>query len=243
MKPVQNKDVNIINLGLKDYKETWDYQTDLFDTIVKRKIENRKGEGKYSLPTNNYLIFCEHPHVFTLGKSGDEANLLISADELKDRKASFYKINRGGDITYHGPGQLVGYPILDLENFFTDIHKYLRLLEEAIIRTLKDFGIYGERYEGLTGVWIEPGTPRARKICAMGVKSGRWVTMHGFALNINTDLSYFNYIVPCGIDDKAVTSMERELNRNIPLKEVSGIFVNHFKDVFEINIFIAETEL
>ena len=199
-----NKHVAIQDLGLKDYKQTWDYQEKLFQDILDIKIKNRRENAGLSTP--NYLLFVEHPHVYTLGKSGDKSNLLATEEELKSKGAQFYHINRGGDITYHGPGQIVGYPILDLDNFFTDIHKYLRLLEEMIILTLADFGIQGERSPGETGVWLDVGTPLARKICAMGVRSSRWVTMHGFAFNINTDLSYFDHMIPCGIRDKAVTS-------------------------------------
>lgn len=203
-----NKQVIVKDLGNKDYKETWDYQESLFEEIVSQKTNN-KANGT-NLPTTNYFLFVEHPHVYTLGKSGHIENLLIDEEGLKNKGATFYKINRGGDITYHGPGQIVGYPILDLENFFTDIHKYLRSLEEVIIRTLSDYGLKGERSEGETGVWLDVGTPFARKICAMGVRCSRWVTMHGFALNVNTDLGYFDNIIPCGIRGKAVTSLNVE---------------------------------
>ena len=190
-----NKQINLQNLGLKDYKETWDYQESLFKEILDLKIKNRRQNLNEVTP--NYLLMVEHPHVYTLGKSGDIKNLLISEAELEKRQAKYYKINRGGDITYHGPGQLVGYPILDLDNFFTDIHKYLRFLEETIILTLKDYGLKAERSPGETGVWLDVGTPFARKICAMGVRASRWVTMHGFALNVNADLGYFDHIIPC----------------------------------------------
>lgn len=229
----KNIQVKPIELGLKDYKETWDYQTELFEGILDIKLKNRNLPEAEQELTPNFLIFCQHPHVFTLGKSGDENNLLANPDVLKEKEALFYKINRGGDITYHGPGQLVGYPIMDLENFFTDIHRYMRNLEEVIILTLADFGIKGERFKGLTGVWVDPGTPAARKICAMGVKTSRWVTMHGFALNINTNLDYFSHIVPCGIDDKAVTSIEKELGHKVDFEEVSQKCLNHFKDIFK----------
>ena len=204
-----NKQIIVKDLGHKDYKETWDYQESLFEEIVELKRKNRAENT--DLPTPNYFLFVEHPHVYTLGKSGHIENLLIDEAALAKKGASFYKINRGGDITYHGPGQIVGYPIIDLENFFTDIHKYLRSLEEVIIRTLADYGIKGERSEGETGVWLDVGTPFARKICAMGVRASRWVTMHGFALNVNTDLGYFDNIIPCGIRGKAVTSLNIEL--------------------------------
>lgn len=216
------KNVIYRNLGLIDYKEAWDLQETIFATNVQRKIDIRNG---IETPlTENQVLFCQHPHVYTLGKSGSIDNLLLDEQGLAANEATFYKINRGGDITYHGPGQLVVYPILDLDYFFTDIHKYMRYLEEAVISTLADYGIKGERYDGFTGVWIEPDTERARKICAMGVKCSRWVTMHGIGFNINSDLSYFNHIVPCGIDDKAVTSMQQELSRQLDFEEVSQVF-------------------
>lgn len=223
--------IKLLDIGLKDYKETWDYQENLFQEIIDIKINNRK--ENLNNPTPNYFIFVEHPHVYTLGKSGDLSNLLLTEEQLKQKEATFYKINRGGDITYHGPGQLVGYPIIDLDNFFTDIHKYLRLLEEVIIKTLADYKIKGERSEGETGVWLDVGTPFARKICAMGVRTSRWVTMHGFALNVNANLGYFDNIIPCGIKGKAVTSMEAELNKKIPLNEVKTVILNHFKTLFK----------
>lgn len=204
-----NKKIQLLDLGQKDYKETWEYQEELFKDIVDLKIRNRREE--LDLETPNYLLFVEHPHVYTLGKSGDFSNLLLSEKQLEDKGATFYKINRGGDITYHGPGQIVGYPILDLENFFTDIHKYLRFLEEVIIKVLADYNIIGTRSEGETGVWLGVGTPFARKICAMGVRASRWVTMHGFALNVNADLGYFDNIIPCGIRGKAVSTLNVEL--------------------------------
>jgi len=232
-----NKDVVFIHLGLKDYKEAWDYQESLFKGVVDQKIANRKLEKAQQEVTKNYLLFCEHPHVFTLGKSGDENHLLANEHFLKTKEATFYKINRGGDITYHGPGQIVGYPILDLDHFFSDIHKYLRFLEESIILTLADYGIKGGRIDGLTGVWLDWDNPqKARKICALGVKSSRWVTMHGFALNVNTNLEYFNYIVPCGIPDKAVTSLEKELGRKMDMKEVEEKLKGHLEEVFEMKL-------
>ncbi|MBL6446190.1 lipoyl(octanoyl) transferase LipB [Fulvivirga sp. 29W222] len=234
-----NKKVQFIDLGSIDYKEAWDYQTKLFDEIVSLKISNRKLPIEKQEITPNYLIFCEHPHVYTLGKSGSEENLLIDAEGLKAKQATYYKINRGGDITYHGPGQIVGYPILDLDNFFTDIHKYLRLLEEGIIETLAEYGIKSGRIEGLTGVWLDHEEQvNPRKICAMGVKSSRWVTMHGFAFNINTDLDYFGNIVPCGIDDKAVTSLENELGRKLDINEVKAILKTKLAGLFEMNLFL-----
>ena len=229
-----NKKVEFQDLGLIDYKKCWDYQEELFAEIVATKSSNRK-EGKAD-KTNNYLLFCEHPHVYTLGKSGDEKNLLVNEGYLKIRGATFHKINRGGDITYHGPGQIVGYPILDLDNFFTDIHKYLRLLEEAVILTLKDYGLESERSPGETGVWFDVGTPKARKICALGVKSSRWVTMHGFAFNINSDLSYFGNIIPCGIADKKVTSLEKELEREMDFEEVKNKVKTHLVELFGMEI-------
>jgi lipoyl(octanoyl) transferase len=227
-----NKKIQLQDLGAKDYKSTWDYQEELFKGIVDIKIQNRKYET--NLPTLNYFLFVEHPHVYTLGKSGDISNLLLSEKQLEAKGATFYKINRGGDITYHGPGQIVGYPILDLENFFTDIHKYLRFLEEVIILTLKDYGISATRSEGETGVWIDVNTPFARKICAMGVRASRWVTMHGFALNVNTDLGYFDNIIPCGIRGKAVTSLNNELGvDSIDIDEVKTKIQHHFSTLFE----------
>jgi lipoyl(octanoyl) transferase len=227
-----NKRIKLQNLGYKDYKESWDYQESLFKEILDLKIKNRRQNLNEETP--NYLLMVEHPHVYTLGKSGDVNNLLISEAELEKKQAKYYKINRGGDITYHGPGQLVGYPILDLDNFFTDIHKYLRFLEECIILTLTDYGLKAERSPGETGVWLDVGTAFARKICAMGVRASRWVTMHGFALNVNADLGYFDHIIPCGIQGKAVTSLNVELGRkDIPLAEVQGKFLKHFADLFE----------
>lgn len=228
---MMNKKIQLQDLRNLDYKKTWDYQEELFKSIVDIKIQNRKNET--NLPTSNYFLFVEHPHVYTLGKSGDISNLLLSEKQLEAKGATFYKINRGGDITYHGPGQIVGYPILDLENFFTDIHKYLRFLEEVIILTLADYNIIGTRSEGETGVWLGVGTPFARKICAMGVRASRWVTMHGFALNVNADLGYFDNIIPCGIKGKAVTSLHAELGKEINEEEVKEKILNYFKQLFE----------
>lgn len=230
-----NKTVYFEDLGVKDYKDTWDYQELLFQQILDLKIRNRREET--SLETPNHLIFVEHPHVYTLGKSGDVQNLLVDEDELNAKGAKFYKINRGGDITYHGPGQIVGYPILDLDNFFTDIHKYLRLLEEMVILTLDEYGLKGERSKGETGVWLDVGTPFARKICAMGVRASRWVTMHGFALNVNADLDYFDLMIPCGIKDKAVTSLNVELGKaTVDMDEVKEKLLKHFSILFEAEI-------
>jgi lipoyl(octanoyl) transferase len=236
-----NKKINFIDLGVKDYKETWDYQDALFQEILDLKIKNRREET--SVPTPNYLLFVGHPHVYTLGKSGDMHNLLLNEKQLEAKGATFYKINRGGDITYHGPGQLVGYPILDLENFFTDIHKYLRFLEEAIILTLADYGLKAMRSEGETGVWFDVGTPFARKICALGVRASRWVTMHGFAFNVNANLGYFDNIIPCGIKDKAVTSLHVELGvEKIDEEEVKGKVLFYLAQLFEAEIITLQAE-
>lgn len=231
-----NKKVQLQDLGNKDYKETWDYQEQLFKQIVDIKLEKRNNSN---LETPNHFLFVEHPHVYTLGKSGDISNLLLSEKQLEAKGATFYKINRGGDITYHGPGQIVGYPILDLENFFTDIHKYLRLLEETIILTLAEYNIIGTRSDGETGVWLDVGTPFARKICAMGVRASRWVTMHGFALNVNADLGYFDNIIPCGIRGKAVTSLHVELGKKINEQEVKEKIIKHFQNLFEAEFLIS----
>ncbi|HTO35666.1 MAG TPA: lipoyl(octanoyl) transferase LipB [Flavobacterium sp.] len=234
-----NKKVQIQDLGKKDYNDTWKYQETLFKEIVDLKIAKRNNP---EIETPNHFLFVEHPHVYTLGKSGDISNLLLSEKQLEAKGATFYKINRGGDITYHGPGQIVGYPILDLENFFTDIHKYLRLLEEVIIRTLAEYNIKSTRSEGETGVWIDVGTPFARKICAMGVRASRWVTMHGFALNVNTDLGYFDNIIPCGIRGKAVTSLNNELGLTyVDEEEVKSKIVKYFSTLFEAALFSKES--
>lgn len=230
-----NKTVQLQDLGYRDYKDTWDYQEQLFRGIIDIKIKNRRGSTQS--PTPNYLLFVEHPHVYTLGKSGDINNLLVDEAVLPRKGASFYKINRGGDITYHGPGQVVGYPILDLDNFFTDIHKYLRLLEEMVILTLAEYGLKGQRSKGETGVWLDVGTPFARKICAMGIRASRWVTMHGFALNVNTDLGYFDLMIPCGIKDKAATALNVELGVNkIDMKAVKKKITHHFSSLFEAEL-------
>lgn len=226
--------VKHIDLGLIDYKQAWDYQENLFNEIVATKVNNRTLPTDSALPTSNYFLFCEHPHVYTLGNSGKQEHLLVNEEQLKEKNATYYKINRGGDITYHGPGQIVGYPILDLDNFFTDIHKYLRFLEEMVIRTLSEYGIKAGRSAGETGVWLDAEDPRkARKICAMGVRASRWVTMHGFALNVNADLNYFGNIIPCGIVDKAVTSLDKELGRKVDEEEVKQKLKRHFAELFE----------
>ena len=230
-----NKKVLLQDLGLKEYKETWDYQGLLFQQTVDLKIKNRREDSQ--LETPNHFLFVEHPHVYTLGKSGDITNLLIDEVELAKKGAKLYKINRGGDITYHGPGQIVGYPILDLNNFFTDIHKYLRYLEEMVILTLAEYDLKAERSKGETGVWLGVGTPFARKICAMGVRAGRWVTMHGFALNVNSDLGYFDLMIPCGIKGKAITSLNAELGRKeVDMPEVKEKLLKHFVSLFEAEI-------
>ena len=222
------------DIGLIEYKKAWVFQEELFNKTLRIKSKNRN-EGT-SIKTENHLIFCEHPHVYTLGNSGNKENLLVNEDYLRSRGASFYKTNRGGDITYHGPGQIVGYPIFDLDNFFNDIGKYLRLLEESIILTIKEYGLVGERSKGETGVWINVGKPSARKICALGVKTSRWVSMHGFAFNINTDLSYFENIIPCGINDKQVTSLEKELGEKINLEKVKKLLKSNIELVFQLKL-------
>jgi lipoyl(octanoyl) transferase len=231
----QNKKTQFVDLGLIDYKQAWDYQTNLFQSILDIKSANRANET--NLPTNNYLLFCEHPHVFTLGKSGDKQNLLIKKEDLHTIEATYYQTNRGGDITYHGPGQLVVYPVIDLENFFTDIHKYMRLLEESVIQTLQEFDITAGRIKGLTGVWLDSERETtARKICALGVKTSRWVTLHGLAFNVNSALEYFDYIVPCGIQDKAVTSLEKEKGSVQDFEFVKSILKDKLVNLFEMEI-------
>ena len=222
------------DIGLVDYKKAWDFQEELFNKTLSIKSKNKKEET--SNKTKNHLIFCEHPHVYTLGKSGKHENLLVNEEYLKSQGASFYKTNRGGDITYHGPGQIVGYPIFDLDNFFHDIHKYLRLIEESVILTLKEYGIKGMRSDGETGVWLDVGKQNARKICALGVKASRWVSMHGFAFNINTDLSYFENIIPCGIVGKKVTSLEQEIGRKVDIEKVKLQLKKNLEITFEINL-------
>ncbi|MGB3592269.1 MAG: lipoyl(octanoyl) transferase LipB [Nonlabens sp.] len=225
-----NKEVHFEDLGREDYKVVWDYQESLFKSIIQDKIKNRRENA--GLITQNHLLLVEHDHVYTLGKSGDLENLLANQKQLDSINATFYKINRGGDITYHGPGQITGYPILDLENFFTDIHKYLRLLEEVFVAILADYDLRGERSPGETGVWLDVGTPFARKICALGVRASRWVTMHGFAFNVNTDLGYFDHIIPCGIKDKSVTSLEAELGRTVNPQEIKEKIKAYFTAQF-----------
>ena len=231
---IKNKKVKITELGFLPYSEAWDIQEEYFSNTIAIKRQNRQLDS--SILTENHLLLVEHPPVFTIGKSGKIDHLLLKEEVLKSKGIAFFKTNRGGDITFHGPGQLVGYPILDLDNFFTDIHKYLRYLEEIIIKTLSDFGLNSARSDGETGVWLDLGTPFARKICAMGVRASRWVTMHGFALNINTDLSYFDYIVPCGIQGKGVTSIAKELKREVDPSLVKAAVLKNFSEVFEVEI-------
>ncbi|MEQ9412776.1 MAG: lipoyl(octanoyl) transferase LipB [Cyclobacteriaceae bacterium] len=232
-----NRKTQFIDLGLKEYSQAWDYQTKLFEQILEVKKKNRDLPDTEQSLTSNYLIFCEHPHVYTLGKSGDEKNLLIPKEKLGDINATYFHINRGGDITYHGPGQIVVYPVIDMENFFTDIHKYMRLLEEAVILTLKEFGIAAGRIKGLTGAWLDPeDAEKSRKICALGVKTSRWVKLHGLAFNVNTNLDYFKHIVPCGIDDKAVTSMASELGVTQDMRQVKKSLLNNIVSLFEMEI-------
>lgn len=230
----KNTEIIFRDLGLMDYKDCWDYQEELFNGIIRQKIANRDLPEQQQIPTKNYLLFVEHPPVYTLGKSGNETNLLLDAKGLADENATYYKINRGGDITYHGPGQLVAYPILDLDNYFTDIHKYLRLLEETIITTLKEYGIESERSKGETGVWLDvEDKSKARKICAMGVRCSRWVTMHGWGFNVNTNLDHFKHIIACGIPDKAVTSLNKELGHDVDMPEMKEKLKRNFAKLFE----------
>lgn len=239
MTTTQNKILFFQDLGLMEYLDAFNYQEKRMKEIIELKLKNRdRTDGDYE-ETPNYLLFVEHPHVYTLGKSGDEENMLANSEKLKEINATFVKTNRGGDITYHGFGQIVGYPVLDLDNFKSDIHLYMRNLEEVIIRTIAEYGLKGQRSEGETGVWLDVGKPYARKICAMGVKTSKWVTMHGFALNVNTDLRYFEYIIPCGIKDKTVTSLKRELEKEFSEEEVSELkdkIKKHFKEVFDAEL-------
>lgn len=235
---IESVSVNFQDWGLTPYQEAWDRQESIFKELVDQKFANRVNPESVQIELKNHLIFCQHPHVYTLGKSGKMENLLLDEEGLKKYEATFFPINRGGDITYHGPGQLVVYPIFDLEQFFTDIHKYLRFLEEAVIQTLAHYGIKGDRYEGYTGVWIDPDLPTARKICAMGVRCSRWITMHGLAFNINTNLDYFKHIIPCGIDDKAVTSMELELGRKLDFTEVSEVLKSKISQQFNVTFLV-----
>jgi lipoyl(octanoyl) transferase len=233
--------VHFQELGLIDYKECWDYQEKLFSGTVELKIRNRKAAPENQVDTQNYLLFCEHPHVYTMGKTGSLNHLLLNEGEFAERGLAYYKINRGGDVTYHGPGQIVGYPILDLDSFFTDIGKYLRLIEETIIKTLGHYGLKGGRIKGATGVWLDADKPAARKICAIGVRTSRWVTMHGFAFNVDTELDYFKNIVPCGIDDKAVTSLSKELQAKVNIEEVKNLLKVNFSELFNVSLVSSST--
>ena len=233
---MSRRSVRFADLGLWSYQRAWDFREALFTEVVEQKSANRKLPEQERIATRDTLLFVEHPHVYTMGKSGDLGNLLADDERLKAINAEFFRTNRGGDITYHGPGQLVGYPILDLDEYFTDIHRYLRTLEEVIIATLADYGLNGDRSPGETGVWLDVGSPFARKICAMGVRASRWVTMHGWAFNLNTDLRYFEYIIPCGIKDKAVTSLQRELGRPVDESEVKALVAGHFARLFEVDL-------
>lgn len=239
---MKNKKVQFTDWGLVDYKLAWEKQETLFaetvraKTLLRNELIANPGMEQHTL-TPNYLVFCEHPHVYTLGKSGKAEHLLLDEQGLAQKQATYYPINRGGDITYHGPGQIVGYPILDLDNFFTDIHLYLRILEEAVILTMAEYGLKGERYEGYTGVWLDPAdAAKARKICAMGVRCSRWVTMHGLAFNVNTNLDYFKNIVPCGIDDKAVTSMQAEMDAEVDIEQVKTALKKHIANLFGMDM-------
>ena len=231
-----NTKIKFKDLGIMDYSTAWEYQENLMKNTIEIKMKNRKFPAKQIIETPNYFLFVEHPHVYTLGKSGNENNMLISTETLEKINAYYVKTNRGGDITYHGYGQIVGYPVLDLENFFTDIHRYMRNLEEVIILTMADYGLKGERSQGETGVWLDVGKPFARKICAMGVKASRWITIHGFAFNVNTDMRYFEHIIPCGIKGKQVTSLERELGQKLNIEEVKNKIKRHFSEVFKCEL-------
>ena len=239
---MSRRPVRFADLGSWSYQRAWDFQESIFTEVVERKSANRKLPEEERIATHDTLLFVEHPHVYTLGKSGDFGNLLADDERLKSIGAEFYRTNRGGDITYHGPGQLVGYPLLDLDEHFTDIHRYLRTLEEVIIATLADYGLSGDRSPGETGVWLDVGTPFARKICAMGVRASRWVTMHGWAFNLNTDLRYFEYIIPCGIKDKAVTSLQRELGRPIDEVEAKARVAGHIARLFEVDLVVTPVD-
>jgi lipoyl(octanoyl) transferase len=228
------KKVHFEDLGLIDFQAAWDFQTEKFNEIVQRKLDNRNLPQSEQKKQEHWLIFCEHPHVYTLGRNGKEEHLLLNSQALLEKNAEFVKINRGGDITYHGPGQIVAYPLLDLDDFFTDIGRYIRYLEEMVIRTLAEYEIESGRIAGQSGVWLDADKASARKICAVGVHLSRWTTMHGFAFNINTNLEYFSNIIPCGITDKAVTSLEKELGRKIEIEEVKRKLLKHFQELFEL---------
>lgn len=221
--------MNFLDWGLIDYAQAWSNQEEIFNHIIETKKE-----GKPTLVLER-VILCEHPHVYTLGKSGEQNNLLINDEFLSKINATFFKIDRGGDITYHGPGQLVGYPILDLENHHVSLKEYIHIIEEAIIMTIAEYGIVGTRLDGATGVWLDVGTPKARKICAIGVRASKFVTMHGYALNVNTDLSYFNHINPCGFIDKGVTSIQKETQKNVAMSDVKALFKKHFSSLLKLD--------
>ena len=235
---MEKQQVIFKELGLVDYQDAWDYQESLLKANVQRKSVAYTGVSSAEIAdpsTQHHLLFVEHPAVYTLGKSGNKENVLLGDDELREKDIQFFNTNRGGDITFHGPGQLVAYPVLDLEKFYTDIGKYLRNLEEVVIATMAEYGITGERSSGETGVWIDPLVPgRERKICAIGVRCSRWITMHGFAFNVNTDLTYFNHIIPCGIVNKQVTSLQKELGRFVPMEEVKEKVKKNFERIFNV---------
>lgn len=224
------------DLGEIEYLKAWDYQEELFQKVLKSKQDNANLPENQKKLSDNYLLFCEHPHVYTLGKSGKEQNMLLNLLQLQAKEATFHKINRGGDITYHGPGQIVGYPILNLETYDMGIKKYIETLEQAIINCIADYGLIGNRLDGATGVWLDIDTPKVRKICAIGVRVSRWVSMHGFAFNVNTDLKYFDYINPCGFVDKGVTSLKKELGKTLDIEEVKENLKNHITKLFDMTL-------
>ena len=231
---MKNNRIVVKDLGVLSYEDSWELQKTIFENIISQKIKNRTLKKKNK--TDNYLLIVEHKPIFTIGKSGDTSNLLLDTKQLKSKNIEFKKINRGGDITFHGSGQVVGYPILDLDNFFTDIGQYLRTLEEVIISAIGFFGLKGYRIDGETGVWVKDKLNSDKKICAFGIKASRWVTMHGFALNVNTDLKYFDYIVPCGISDKGVTSLEETLNKKVTTKMVKQKIYENFARLFNAEL-------
>ena len=231
---MKNKKIILRDIGKSSFSDAWQYQEEIFKKTIDQKIENRSSESK--LETDNFLIITEHNPVYTIGKSGDISNLLLNDDEMKTEGIEFYKINRGGDITYHGPGQIMGYPIIDLDNFFTDINLYLRKLEEVIINTLKSYDLRGFTIKGETGVWVKDNNGLSKKVCAFGIRASRWVTMHGFSFNVNPELNYFKNIIPCGITDKGVTSVSELKNRNIEMNEIKQILYKNFEDSFNAKL-------
>ncbi|MDX2195352.1 MAG: lipoyl(octanoyl) transferase LipB [Cytophagales bacterium] len=233
---MKNKSVHYIDLGKIGYKNAWELQEQIFNSIISKKLEQRNMPVRDENITQNYLLFCEHEPVYTLGKSGNISNLILEKDTLQNTDTQFFHINRGGDITFHGPGQLVAYPILDLDNFFTDIHLYLRTLEEAVIQTCAEYSVEAGRIPGLTGVWVGHDTPNPRKICAMGIRTSRWVTMHGLALNVHTDISYYDHIIPCGIPDKKVTSLHLETNTSVQMSDVKMLLLEKLSNLFSFEI-------